>query len=103
MQGFKVLYDPILAYKFIYPVVTSAGQELQMTLTHPPEKVRHRQGTLPVCSKADTAKHMNLILSFLDGSLAILSDRKSSLLPSSLHVELASDKARVLDTVTKTL
>jgi hypothetical protein len=38
-QGFRELYDPILAYKFIYPVVTSAGQELQMTLTHPPEKV----------------------------------------------------------------
>jgi hypothetical protein len=40
-QGFKELYDPILAYKFLYPVVTSAGLELQMTLTHPPEKVRH--------------------------------------------------------------
>lgn len=39
VQGFRELYDPILAYKFIYPVVTSAGQDLQMTLTHPPEKV----------------------------------------------------------------
>lgn len=39
-QGFRELYDPILAYKFIYPVVTSEGQQLQMTLTHPPEKVR---------------------------------------------------------------
>lgn len=37
-EGFRELYDPILAYKFIYPVVTSEGQELQMTLTHPPEK-----------------------------------------------------------------
>ena len=39
-QGFKELYDPILAYSFIYPTVTSEGQQLQMTLTHPPEKVR---------------------------------------------------------------
>jgi hypothetical protein len=35
-----VLYDPILAYQFIYPVQTSAGGELRMTLSHPPEKVR---------------------------------------------------------------
>jgi hypothetical protein len=39
VQGFRELYDPILAYKYIYPTVTSQGQQLQMTLTHPPEKV----------------------------------------------------------------
>lgn len=45
-QGFKELYDPILAYKFLYPVVTSAGLELQMTLTHPPEKVSQQHTLL---------------------------------------------------------
>lgn len=38
-QGFKAMYDPILAYQFIYPVVGKSGQQLQMVLTHPPEKV----------------------------------------------------------------
>eukprot|EP00882_Tetradesmus_deserticola_P013060 GHRQ01013852.1.p1 GENE.GHRQ01013852.1~~GHRQ01013852.1.p1 ORF type:complete len:310 (+),score=111.44 GHRQ01013852.1:555-1484(+) len=36
--GFKALYDPTLAYKFMYPVQGASGQQLTMTLTRPPEK-----------------------------------------------------------------
>lgn len=34
----KELYDPILAYKFQYPVETVSGQPLRMILAHEPEK-----------------------------------------------------------------
>ncbi|WIA34603.1 hypothetical protein OEZ86_012923 [Tetradesmus obliquus] len=36
--GFKALYDPTLAYKFLYPVQGASGEQLTMTLTRPPEK-----------------------------------------------------------------
>jgi hypothetical protein len=39
LQGFKSLYDPTLAYKFLYPVQGASGEQLTMTLTRPPEKV----------------------------------------------------------------
>jgi hypothetical protein len=39
-QGFKALYDPTLAYKFLYPVQGASGEQLTMTLTRPPEKVQ---------------------------------------------------------------
>lgn len=39
-QGFKALYDPTLAYKFMYPVQGASGKQLTMTLTRPPEKVQ---------------------------------------------------------------
>eukprot|EP00879_Flechtneria_rotunda_P026245 GHRR01027974.1.p1 GENE.GHRR01027974.1~~GHRR01027974.1.p1 ORF type:complete len:208 (+),score=53.59 GHRR01027974.1:604-1227(+) len=32
------MYDPKLAYKFVYPVQTAAGEQLGMVLTRPPEK-----------------------------------------------------------------
>lgn len=37
-EGFKELYDPILAYKYSYPTRTSSGQPVQLVLTRPPEK-----------------------------------------------------------------
>ncbi|KAF6251169.1 lumen targeted protein [Scenedesmus sp. NREL 46B-D3] len=37
-SGFKALYDPTLAYKFMYPVQGASGKQLTMTLTRPPEK-----------------------------------------------------------------
>lgn len=55
LQGFKQLYDPILAYKFMYPVQTASGEQLQMVLTRPPEKVRLMQQQLALGNVLQTA------------------------------------------------